>query len=86
MDSRRCRRRMAHLTRDRNIQNRPAELEAVRANSAKMIALSPADASTTWAQLKLVMTQWDAIEAKADDEGPFIYAASRSRLSPVALD
>jgi PIN like domain len=73
------------ITRDRSIQNRPAEIEAVRANGAKLITLSSADAGTTWAQLKLVMTQWDAIEAKVDEPGPFIYAASRSRLRAVDL-
>jgi hypothetical protein len=57
----------------------------VRDNGAKMIALSAADAGTTWARLELVMTQWRSIEAKADEDGPFVYAASRSRLRPVDL-
>ena len=74
------------VTRDRNIQNRPAELAAVRDNGAKLVALSPADATTTWSQLELVMTQWRAIEATLDEDGPFIYTASRSRLRPIDLD
>jgi hypothetical protein len=73
------------VTRDRHIQRRPAQLQAVAESGAKMIALEPADAGTTWAQLELVMMQWRNIEAKVDEPGPFIYAASRSRLRPIDL-
>jgi PIN like domain len=50
------------VTRDSRIQERTAEIDAVRTNGARMIALSSADARTTWAQLEVFMSQWRAIE------------------------
>lgn len=49
------------VTRDSRIQERTAEIDAVRTNSARMIALSSADAKTTWAQLEVFMSQWRAV-------------------------
>ena len=50
-----------------------------------MVALSGRDAINTWAQLEDVLTQWRAIDAAKNEVGPFIYAATRSRLRPVDL-
>ena len=41
------------ITRDRHIQDHPAEIAAVRNHSAKMVALSAADAGSTWNQLEV---------------------------------
>jgi hypothetical protein len=66
------------ITRDSAIQRYRAELGAVRENSARMVALAGRDATNTWAQLELFMTQWRAIEALTHRDGPFIYAATRT--------
>jgi hypothetical protein len=60
------------ITRDSRIQDRPAELAAVRDNSAKMVALSGRDATTTWNQLEVPFTQWRAIDPLSTKDGPFI--------------
>lgn len=73
------------LTRDSRIQDHRAEIAAVRDNNAKLIALSGRDATTTWNQLEVLFTQWRAIDALADTNGPFIYAATRSGLRRVDL-
>ena len=74
------------VTRDSRIQDHRAEITAVRDHGAKMVALSGRDATTTWSQLQVVFSQWRAIEALADTEGPFIYAATRSGLRHVPLE
>ena len=73
------------ITRDRHIQDHRAEIAAVRDHGAKMVALSGADAVDTWSQLEIVMSQWRAIVALADTDGPFIYAATRTSRRPVDL-
>ena len=72
------------LTRDRHIQSHPAELEAVRTVGGRTVALSSADAGTTWGQLEVVMTQWRQIEALLGLPGPFVYSASRTVLTKIA--
>jgi hypothetical protein len=74
------------VTRDSRIQDHPAEIEAVRSNGARMVALSGKEAIDTWAQLEIVMTQWRAIEAALQEPAPLIYAATRTRMRPVDLD
>lgn len=74
------------ITRDSRIQEHRAEIEAVKAYDAKMVALSGKDAGSTWAQLEVVMSQWRRIESLVDDPGPFIRRATRSGLAAVKLD
>jgi hypothetical protein len=50
-----------------------------------MVALSGRDATTTWTQLEVFFSQWRAIDALAEQPGPFIYAATRSGLRSVPL-
>ncbi len=45
-----------------------------------MVALSGAEAKTTWAQLEVFMSQWRAIERLIEEPGPFIYSATRTAL------
>lgn len=73
------------ITRDRRIQDHRAEIEAVRLSGACMVVLSGREAINTWVQLELVMTQWRAIDAVTAERGPFIYAATRTRLRSVDL-
>ncbi len=73
------------VTRDRRIQDRPAELAAVRDFGAKMVNLASADAGTTWAQLEVFMSQWRRIEDLADRPGPFIYSVGRTSFRELPL-
>jgi hypothetical protein len=73
------------ITRDRHIQDHPAEIAAVREHGAKMVALSSADAGSVWNQLEVVMTNWRRFEALVAQPGPFIHRATRSGLKPVSL-
>jgi hypothetical protein len=65
------------ITRDRRIQDRPAEIRAVRDHGAKMVNLGSNDAGTTWQQLEVLMTRWREIDALPEQPGPFIYIATR---------
>lgn len=53
------------ITRDSRIQQQPAELAAVKANNARMVALSGDEARGTWQQLEVLMRHWREIEALA---------------------
>jgi hypothetical protein len=74
------------ITRDRHIQDHPAEIAAVRDHGAKMVALSAADAGSVWNQLEVVMANWRRLEDLASQPGPFIWRATRSGLGKVNLD
>ena len=73
------------ITRDTRIQRHRAEIAAVKANSARMVALAGDEARGTWQQLEVLMRHWRAIEALATRPGPFIYTATRSGLKAVDL-
>lgn len=72
------------ITRDANIQNHVAEINAVLANGGRMLALSSEDARSVWGQLEVLMTQWRAIVAIRDEPAPFVYTATRTSLRHVA--
>ncbi len=74
------------ITRDRHIQDHPAEIAAVRDHSAKMVALSAADAGSVWNQLEVVMANWRRFEDLVGQTGPFIWRATRSGLGKVNID
>ncbi len=74
------------ITRDSRIQERRAEISAVRDAGAKMVALGGREALGTWQQLEVVFSQWRRIEQAAEETGPFIYSAARSGLRRIALD
>jgi hypothetical protein len=74
------------ITRDRHIQDHPAEIAAVRDYGAKMVALSAPDAVSVWNQLEVVMTNWRRFEDLAAQPGPFIWRAARTSLGKVRLD
>ena len=74
------------VTRDKEIQGKGAEIDAVRDHGAKMVNLASQDAKNTWAQLEVLMTRWREIETLVGQPGPFIYIASRTgRLRTVDL-
>jgi hypothetical protein len=74
------------ITRDHNIRENIAERHAVRDHGARMVALAGEDAKTRWGQLEVVMRRWRRIEQLAEEPGPFIYLASRTRMTRLSLD
>lgn len=66
------------VTRDRQIQQRLGELNAVRHHGTNMINLASDDARDPWGQLEVFMTRWRKIERLANQVGPFIYVISRT--------
>jgi hypothetical protein len=50
-----------------------------------MVALAGKEARGVWEQLEVFMTQWRAIERLLDEQGPFIYSATRTALRAVNL-
>lgn len=74
------------ITRDRRIQDHRLEVASVLEHKARMVALSSAEAGTKWTQLEVVMSRWRDIEALIDQPGPFIYTATRTKLSEIDLE
>ena len=73
------------ITRDSRIQEHRAEIEAVQRHGARMVALAGREAVNRWSQLEILMCQWRRIEALAEQPGPFVRRATRTRLADVAL-
>lgn len=73
------------ITRDSAIQERRAEINAVRDSGAKMIALNGPDAVTTWDQVGIIIRKWGRIETALSTPGPFIYAVSKTSWRKVRL-
>ena len=73
------------ITRDRHIQDHRAEITKVIDHKACLVALSAADARDTWTQLETLMCRWRDIEALHGLPGPFIYTATRTSLTKVAI-
>ena len=66
------------ITRDRRIQEKLVEINAVREHGAKMLNFASDDASSTWGQLEVFMARWREIELLVDLPGPFIHVISRT--------
>ena len=73
------------ITRDRRIEDHRARIADVLERRRKLVVLTGLDAGGTWGQLEVVLTQWRAIQALSQQDGPFIRAATRSGLRPVPL-
>jgi len=80
-----ARRQWLIITRDRHIQDHPAEIEAVRASRARMVNLSGTEALDTFHQIEVLMCQWQKVYALLDEPGPFIYTLTRTTLRPLTL-
>lgn len=72
------------ITRDRAIQRRPAELAAVRANGAKVFAITTDEKLSVWHWLEIVAINWRRMEFLLDDDGPYIYAITRTGTRRMA--
>jgi hypothetical protein len=73
------------ITRDRHIQDRPAEIEAVHASDARMVNLASDEAVSRFAQMEILMCQWRRVEALLEARGPFIYLLSRTAFRRLAI-
>lgn len=73
------------VTRDRRIQQHPAELNAVRDADARMVVFSADDAGAPWQQLEAFMSNWRQIDRLTAHPGPFIYTCTRTSLRQVEL-
>jgi PIN like domain len=73
------------ITRDSKIQIHRREITAVRDHGARMVTIVGDEPRGTFAQLEILMSQWRRIEACLDEDGPFIYAASRTAFRSIPL-
>jgi hypothetical protein len=73
------------VTRDRQIQEHRAEIEAVRTSGARMVNLASDEAKDRFAQLEVLMCQWRRVEAMFEENGPFIYTITRTSCRVVPL-
>jgi hypothetical protein len=73
------------VTRDSKIQEHRAEIDAVRNNDARMVALNGRDTVGTWNQLEVLMRHWRSIEHVLDERGPYIYAATRTTFGRIDI-
>lgn len=74
------------ITRDSKIQIRRREILAVRESGARMVALAGDDAISAFDQLEVLMCRWRDVLRCLDQDGPFIYAATRTSFRPIPLD
>jgi len=73
----------AVLTRDRRIERRPAEKQAVIAYGVKLFAITSAEQLDKWRQLEIIMSRWRDVERLAGRQGPFIYRLTRTSVTPL---
>ena len=64
----------AVITRDKAIERRPAERDAVFSHRARVFAIASREQLNRWAQLEILMALWRDIERLSAEPGPFIYA------------
>jgi hypothetical protein len=67
------------VSRDRKIQQRPAEVAAV--HNAKLFAIASEEQLDVWRQLEILMCNWRAIDALANERGPFIHRVTRTTMT-----
>jgi hypothetical protein len=76
---------LAIITRDRRIETRTSEINAVVPSRARMFAITSDEQLDNWGLLEVVVTQWRHLESAAQESGPFIYAVTRSGLRRLSL-
>jgi hypothetical protein len=76
---------LAIITRDRSIEMRLNEKDIVLASSARMFAITSEGQLDNWGLLEVVVTRWRDMEKAAEEDGPYIYAVTRSTLRKIEL-
>lgn len=74
------------ITRDRHLQHRPAERQAIIGQKARFVRLDGRHELSKWDQLEIVICQWRRIEEELRQPGPWLFVASRTGLQRQALD
>ncbi len=73
----------AIITRDKRIERKPAERQAIIDHGARLFAITSTDQLTKWAQLEIVMSRWRDIELLARKPGPTMFALTYSGYRQV---
>jgi hypothetical protein len=76
---------LAIITRDKKIESRTAEKDAVVAARARMFAITSDENLDNWGLLEIAATQWRAMERAAQEPGPYIYSMTRTSLRKIDL-
>jgi hypothetical protein len=74
------------ITRDRHLQHRRAERQAIIDNTARVVQLDARHQLNKWAQLEIVVCQWRRLEERLDQPGPWLVVATRTGLRSRVLE
>lgn len=78
-------RRWPVVMRDKRIRTRRPERDALVKASVRAFCLTTAGNSRSWDLLRVIVRNWEAIEVKAKEDGPFIYGVTMQGLSHSPL-
>lgn len=73
------------VSHDRRVRNKPAEIEAIRANAVRFIVLTSTKDLTMWGKLDFIVRGWERMEkhiAKCG-EGPWIIGMSTNGFRDI---
>lgn len=69
------------ILRDKRLNRRPAELEALASHPLRVLVLSSAGQLGVWDQLRVLLRYWDSIdELVGANPGPWLFAVTKSGL------
>ncbi len=66
------------VMRDKRIRSRPRERQALLEHGARTFCLTGAGNYSKWRVLELVVQSWPEMEARAAEDGPYIYALTQA--------
>lgn len=73
------------IMRDKRIRTRRPERQALIDAGVKAFCLTTSGNSRSWDLLRVIVKNWDAVEERARDDGPFIYGVTMQGLSHSPL-
>ena len=73
------------ITRDRHLNSRPAEKEAIIRHRARVIRLDARHQLNKWLELETVVCQWRRSEELLESDGPWVDLASRTAVTRLKL-
>lgn len=73
----------AIITRDKRIQTRTWEVDAVAASNARMFAITSEENLDNWGLIEVVATRWRDMTAAVAEPGPYIYSLTRTSIRKV---
>lgn len=69
---------LAIITRDRRIMDRTVRVNAVLASRARLFAITSSSPLDLWAEVRIVAAQWDEIQRRRVEPGPFVDSVTLS--------